>query len=144
MGNKLIGESAIIMLLKECSIKPTPNDFCAHRLVYLWPSAENLLPAGDGQLTQRQVKVQRIETVECSALSEIYRPHLLLRLWDHCGRGGRKNCKSQRWWMATRKQWFLSTVEQLHISTPSGCDSMHKICTSTSQTKSQHERGGLH
>lgn len=74
-----MGEPTIAILLKEYSLKPTPHDFCAHRLVHLWPSAENPLFAfRRQQLTQNQVKGQSPETVECSALSGTFILNVLL------------------------------------------------------------------
>lgn len=67
---------------------------------------------------------------------------LLLRLRDHCGGRGQRDCESQRQGM-TRKQRFLYTTGQMHLWTHSSLDSVHKTCTSSSQIKSQNTRGWI-
>lgn len=47
----------------------------------------------------------------------------------------KRGSKDQRQWMTTLKQCFKITRGSLHIC-HSGCDSMHKTCSKSSQTKS--------
>lgn len=53
-----------------------------------------------------------------------------------------KGFKSCRWWMDPRKTYFFQT-KQLHTAAPRNHDSMHKTCTDSSKTKSQHGEGSI-
>lgn len=72
------------------------------------------------------------ETVGCSALTETSFPPNPQRFRDHWERDARK---SHRQWLSAVEKYLLDMAETLHIWTPSSCDSMHWICTRSSQPK---------
>lgn len=101
-----------------------------------------MLHTVDANLTQRPttVNMQKIQVfVVLSSTWVIWTTSFLPRLRNIFGRR-QKDSKCQMWEVSTRKG-FLDTEDRWHRRSYVDWESMHKTCTCSIQTKSQHERG---